>query len=95
MKRSDLINKIQQLYPFLQEEQAASVVELVFTSLTEGLSQGRRAEIRGFGSFSAKTRKVQLKFSTQADVIELGSKRSISFRLSKEISKRLNAANDR
>ena len=94
MKKSELINEIYRLYPFLEEHQAASLVDQVFANMTQGLAQGKRAEIRGFGSFSSRERKVQLKFSTQADTIELGQKRSIYFRMSKELLDRINIAND-
>lgn len=94
MKKSELINKIHKLYPFLQAKQVSSIVELVFSTLTEGLAEKKRIEIRGFGSFSSKERKVQLKFSTQTESIELGDRNSVSFRLSKEVFQRLNAVDE-
>ena len=74
MKKSELIERVCKLYPFLTEQQATDIVSLVFSSLSQGLAQGKRIEIRGFGSFTPKKRKVQLKFTTQRDKIELGER---------------------
>lgn len=90
MTKSELIDKIHQLYPFLSSKQSADIVELVFESLSCGLAQGKRVEIRGFGSFVAKTRKVQLKFASKASKLEFGFKRSIYFRIGNELFNRLN-----
>lgn len=90
MKKSQLVSEICKLYPFLKNEQVDSIVDQVFSTIGEGLAEGKRTEIRGFGSFSPRTRNVQLKFATQTDKVEFGSKRSIYFRMGKELFDRLN-----
>ena len=90
MKKSQLVSEICKLYPFLKNEQITSIVDQVFSTIAEGLSEGKRTEIRGFGSFAPRTRNVQLKFSTQTDKIEFSPRHSIYFRMGKELFDRLN-----
>ncbi len=90
MKKSELIKAVHTLFPFLTSEQASTAVNLVFSNLMNGLLKAKRAEIRGFGSFALRRRKVQLQFSTQSEVIKLGEKNNVYFRLGKELFDRLN-----
>ena len=90
MKKSELITTVHKLYPFLKAGQVMNVVDLVFTNLINGFAQGDRAEIRGFGSFTPRERKVQLNFPTQTDTITTGKRNGIYFRMSKELFNRLN-----
>lgn len=90
MKKSELITLVHKLYPFLTIKQMTSAVDLIFANLTNGFAQGNRAEIRGFGSFAPRKRKVQLKFSTQTNTIQLGERNNVYFRMGGELFDRLN-----
>jgi nucleoid DNA-binding protein len=90
MKKSELITAVHKLYPFLKLSQVALAVDLIFLTLAKGLSQEVRAEIRGFGSFMLRKRKVQVQFSTQAEPIKFMNKNNVYFRMGKEIFDRLN-----
>ena len=52
MTKSELINRVADRFPHLLKQDAQVSIELILDSLTTGLSLGRRAEIRGFGSFT-------------------------------------------
>lgn len=56
MNRSELIIRLAGHFPNLTQKDAQIAVDLMLTALTEALSQGRRAEIRGFGSFTVHYR---------------------------------------
>jgi integration host factor subunit beta len=93
MKKSELIRKLHKLYPFLKADQVANLIDITFTELTNSLKQGKRIEIRGFGSFSVKKRKVQSKFRTESEEpISFLEKNAVHFKMGKEFFKRLNSS---
>jgi integration host factor subunit beta len=96
MKKSELIKLIAKEYPFLRLIQVEQVVDLVFEEIINGLKAGKRVEIRGLGSFSLKSRKVQLDFpSKDQNTINLTDRNTIYFRMGKEFFDRLNASNEK
>lgn len=56
MPRSELIERIADLHPQLQLKDAELVVRVILDALSNALSKGGRAEIRGFGSFGLNYR---------------------------------------
>ena len=57
MLRSDLIEKIQKKYPSLSNNDVEKIIELFFKKIFKGLSENKKIEIRGFGTFSKKVNK--------------------------------------
>lgn len=53
MNKSDLIQKLAEEKD-LSPEEASDIVNIFFNSMKEALKEGRRVEIRGFGSFKIK-----------------------------------------
>ncbi|MBQ7672909.1 MAG: HU family DNA-binding protein [Alphaproteobacteria bacterium] len=56
MTKSDLIMKISEIYPYMSIRNVERVVSIVVESIVDALKEGRRVELRGFGSFWVKTR---------------------------------------
>lgn len=56
MTRSKLIERIADLHPQLQLKDAELAVRVILDALSDALSKGGRAEIRGFGSFGLNYR---------------------------------------
>ncbi len=56
MNRSDLIARLAELQPQLQLKDAEFGVKVIIDALTNTLSNGRRVEVRGFGSFDLNYR---------------------------------------
>ena len=55
MLRSELIEKIRREFRHeLRRPDAEAAVDAIFGAITEGLAQGDRVELRGFGAFSAR-----------------------------------------
>ncbi|HAU83335.1 MAG TPA: integration host factor subunit beta, partial [Betaproteobacteria bacterium] len=52
MTKSELITKLVSRLPSLKEEDVSFSVALVLEAIRSTLEKGRRAEIRGFGSFA-------------------------------------------
>ena len=56
MTRSELIAKLAERFPQLTLKDSELSVSVILGALADSLSQGGRAEIRGFGSFSLNYR---------------------------------------
>lgn len=56
MTRSDLILKISEIYPYMNIRNVDKVVSIIIGKMVEALKDGKRVELRGFGSFSIKER---------------------------------------
>ena len=52
MTRSDLVEELAALLPFLMQRDAEQAVKALHDAIVDALVQGQRIEIRGFGSFS-------------------------------------------
>lgn len=95
MKKSDLINKLQKKFSFLNKNQISDITEIVFHNMSEALLQKKRIEIRGFGAFSLRKRKVQKSFPSQLEEkITFKEKNTVYFRMGKEFFKHLNSNNE-
>jgi len=52
MTRSDLVEELAALLPFLMQRDAEQAVKALQDAITDALVRGQRIEIRGFGSFT-------------------------------------------
>lgn len=60
MTRSELIQKIVKKSPHLTPDQAEQALQIFFHEITSALREGRRVELRGFGSFCVRQRAARL-----------------------------------
>jgi integration host factor subunit beta len=60
MTKNELIEKIALKLPHLTSKDVELAVKYTFNLLGDSLSGGNRIEIRGFGSFSLRTRKARV-----------------------------------
>ena len=90
MKKSDLTLSLSKLYPFLDASQINQIFDIIFDEMTKGLKNNKRIEIRGFGSFSLRSRKVQTNFPSEDNKINLIDRNVIYFRMGKELFNKLN-----
>lgn len=56
MIKSELIQKLSEKNPHLYLRDVETVVNSILDTITEALAEGRRVEIRGFGSFAPRKR---------------------------------------
>lgn len=91
--KSQLIHSLIQQYPNLSEKEIEDSVNDILEAMSDALAEGRRIEIRGFGSFalhyrpprSAHNPKTGAKILTQP-------KYSAHFKPGKELRERINQA---
>lgn len=69
---------------------AASVVNIVFDSMTDSLAKGDRVEIRGFGSFKVKGYdSYQGRNPKTGEIIQVREKKLPYFKVGKEMKERV------
>lgn len=96
MKKSDLINNLHKKHPFLTKSQVTQITDIIFNEMAEALSQNKRIEIRGFGSFSLRKRRVQDKFPLdKQSEITFKERKTIYFRIGKEFFNLINQADEK
>lgn len=75
----------------LTYKRAEEIVNLIFDSMAETLSEGGRIEIRGFGSFVVKDyRSYMGRNPKTGEVIKVRPKRLPFFKVGKELRERVN-----
>ncbi len=91
MNKSLLIKKLHRDFNFLNNQQISDIVDIIFNYISTSLSQSKRIELRGFGSFSLRKRKVQKSFPKNSnEEISFVEKNTTYFRMGKEFFDRLN-----
>lgn len=92
MNKSDLIAILKEKHSLLTSEQVNELLELTFKNITDALANKKRIEIRGFGSFSPKLKKVQSKFYNSEDkTIKFEEKNTVHFKIGKGFFDHLNS----
>ena len=89
MNKSELVEQVSERAA-ITKKQAESLVNAMFDTITKGLVEGKRVEIRGFGSFRSKSYKSYTGRNPRTgEPIEVPSKRLPTFKAGKELRERL------
>lgn len=91
MTKSELVQAIGQKMPHLSGRDADVVVNAIFDAMTEALCIGDRIEVRGFGSFSVRSRRPRVGRNPKTgESIEVPSKRVPFFTVGHDLRERVN-----
>jgi len=91
VNKSKIIEKITQKEPYLNKQDVKQGVDLLLNFVLQSLSQKKRIEIRGFGSFSVRLRKRRISRNPKTGhAVAIDSKFYPYFRSSKSIRNQLN-----
>lgn len=91
MNKSDLIESLTQRLSNLPAKDIEIIVNTIFDSMTNALSQGDRIEIRGFGSFEVRVRQPRLGRNPKTgDSVDVGLRKVPFFKVGKELRERVN-----
>lgn len=91
MKRSDIIRSIQVQFKNLRQKDAALILDAVVRGLTDEIKSGNRIELRGFGVFMPRVRAAKAAYNPRTGkIMKLTAGRTILFRPSPELTKRMN-----
>lgn len=93
MTRKQLIAALARRFPTLTEQDAALSVKYIFDALAGALVQGGRVEVRGFGSFSVRTRPPRNAHNPKTgEPVAVGEKRVPHFLPGKELRERVDCS---
>lgn len=90
MTKADIVEKVYQKIGFSKKE-ASELVELVFTSLKDVLTNGDKVKISGFGNFVVRGKNERVGRNPQTgEQIKISARRVLTFRPSQVLKAMLN-----
>lgn len=91
MIKSELLAKLVEMHPNLLQRDLERIVNTVFDEIIDALAQGNRVELRGFGTFSVKTRPARTGRNPRTgEAVSVEAKSVPYFKTGKELRDRLN-----
>src|SRR3954453_12601280 len=92
MTKGDIVEALYEKVGFSKKE-AADLVELVFDSIKQTLSQGQKIKISGFGNFVVREKRSRVGRNPQTgQSIEISARRVLTFRPSQVLRAEVNAS---
>lgn len=92
MIKSELIQEMSARSPHLYQQDIERIVNVVLDEVVNSLKDGGRVELRGFGTFSARSRNSRMGRNPRTgSSVEVIAKRALYFRPGRELRDRLNA----
>jgi len=90
MLKRDLVEKTTDSLDGYLKKDISKAVDIIIETMSESLNQGKRIEIRGFGSFSVRKRKArQTKNPKTGKVMNIPSRKTLHFAMSKSLKEAL------
>ena len=90
MTKFQLIQRIMERSNSLSQQDAKTIVNTVFTAMTNALARGERIEIRGFGNFTVRTyQSYQGRNPRTGTKVEVSPKKLPFFKVGKELKERV------
>ncbi|MDQ6961901.1 MAG: integration host factor subunit beta [Mariprofundaceae bacterium] len=76
MTKSELISILASTQPSMTKLESEAVVNAVFDAISEALAKGEHVELRGFGSFTTRTRQSRVGRNPKTgDTVSVGEKK--------------------
>tara|TARA_R100000935_G_C2724898_1_gene119509 strand:+ start:224 stop:508 length:285 start_codon:yes stop_codon:yes gene_type:complete len=92
MTRSELLKKLCSERPDISEEDVEDAVNTIFNTIVFTIADGRRVELRNFGTFSCNRHKAKIGRNPRTgEMVEFSEKMVTSFRVGKLLFERLNS----
>jgi len=90
MLKRDLVQKATENLDGYLKKDISKAVDIIIETMSESLNQGNRVEIRGFGSFSVRSRKArQTKIPRTGKIMDIPPRKTLHFAMSKSLKKAL------
>ena len=91
MVRSELLQKLCDLYPNILRRDIEKILKTIFLEITEALRKGKNIEIRGFGMYKIVKRKARIgRNPKNSELVQIPEKKAIKWKISKVFFNRLN-----
>ena len=91
MVKSQLLQKLCNLWPNILRKDIEKAVEIIFLEVTKALRGGKNIQIRGFGTFKTVKRKARVgRNPKNSKLVQIPEKNAIKWKMSKNFFNRLN-----
>ena len=89
--KSKLLKQLANNYPNFLKKDLEKFTNIILTEIKQALKRGDRVELRGFGMFSTNIQKARISRNPKTgEKVNTPEKKSIHFKMSKEMFKKLN-----
>ena len=89
--KSKLLKQLANNYPNFLKKDLEKFTYIILTEIKQALKRGDRVELRGFGMFSINIQKARISRNPKTgEKVNTPEKKSIHFKMSKEMFKKLN-----
>ena len=89
--KSKLLKQLSDNYPNFLKKDLEKFIDIVLNEMKQSLKRGDRVELRGFGVFSTNIQKARISRNPKTgEKVNTPSKKTINFKMSKELFKKLN-----
>ena len=89
--KSKLLKKLSKSYPNFLKKDLEKFSNIILKEIKNTLKRGERVELRGFGIFSSNIQKARISRNPRTgEKVNTPSKKTIHFKMSKEMFKKLN-----
>ncbi|CAK8716313.1 MAG: HU family DNA-binding protein [Candidatus Electrothrix sp. Rat3] len=86
MLKRELVSEVTEQLGGYYKQDVAQAVDIILENITQALTEGRRVEIRGFGSFSVRTRKPRTtKNPKTGKMMDIPARKTLHFTMSKSL----------
>ena len=86
MLKRELVNEVSEQLVGYYKQDVALAVDIILEEISQALTEGRRVEIRGFGSFSVRTRKPRTtKNPKTGKMMDIPARKTLHFTMSKSL----------
>ena len=93
--KSKLLKQLSKNYPNFLKKDLEKFSNIILKEIKNALKRGERVELRGFGIFSSNIQKARISRNPKTgEKVNTPSKKTIHFKMSKEMFKKLNNENE-
>ena len=93
--KSKLLNQLSKNFPNFLKKDLKKFSNIILKEIKNTLKRGERVELRGFGVFSSKFQKSRISRNPKTgEKVNTPAKKTIHFKMSKEMFKKLNNENE-
>jgi integration host factor subunit beta len=91
MKRSDIIRTVQVQFKNMRESDAAQMLDAVVDEMVSAVAHDNRIEIRGLGSFQARTHSPKNGYNpTTGETMLVPAGKTVLFKPGRDLTKKMN-----
>ena len=91
MTKSELIEKLSEANGILTRKDSEQIIGIVFDAMADALLEGDKVEIRGFGSFTVRSREPREARNPKSGMlVKIPAKKIPFFKTGKELRERVN-----